>query len=67
MTKRLSAIEAAERLVNVAPGEDPIRELAIAMNGGYGQKKRIEAGADVRAMLEHLAAQPASPFGDSAA
>lgn len=62
MTKQLNAIKAAERLVNAAPGEDPIRELAIAMNGGYGAKKRNEAWADVRAMLEHLAAQPTSGF-----
>lgn len=67
MSKRLNAIEAAARVVDVAPGDDPIRELAIAMNGGYGAKKRNQAWADVRAMLEHLAAQPASPFGDSAA
>ena len=67
MNKQRTAIEAAERRVDVAPGDDPIRELAIAMNGGYGAKKRNEAWADVRAMLEYLAAQPASPFGDSAA
>lgn len=62
MTKQQLAIEAAERLVDVAPGDDPIKELAIAMNGGYGAKKRNEAYADVRAMLEHLAAQPTSGF-----
>lgn len=58
---RLSAVRAAERAVNVPPDADPVKEFAIAMNGGYGAQKRNQAWDDLRAMLEHLAAQRVEP------
>jgi len=65
---KLSAVRAAERAVNVEPGEDPVKEMAIALNGGYGANKRNQAWHDLREMLTYLAAQPSSaPEGFDAA
>lgn len=60
------AVAAAEKLRGVGPAVEPTRELAIALNGGYGAKKRNEAETLVYSMLNYLAPEQPTPGFDAA-